>query len=183
MDDAFPLTVTIAADEWSGLKMRLRYLEAALIQAYRHERQLKEWFSVSDLLALELPGLPCTRQGLLRRARTDDWTVRHGLGRGGEQYEFHFSSLPGRAFDALIARIIAPPGQAVQRRTIDTPDRKLPDNTAPPWLLPLMRIVRFDKEVGLNDAMYQLREIIPPGVSLPELDELAQALQRFGNRH
>lgn len=107
-DDTLPLTVTVAAHEWSRLNMRVRYLEAAIVQAYRGQRQLKEWFSASDLLSLELPTVPTSRQGLLRRAHAERWDMRTADGRGGDRYEFHFSSLPRHAFAELIRRIIAP---------------------------------------------------------------------------
>lgn len=66
----------------------------------------REWFSVSELADLALPGLPGDRRSIDRRAREERWHLRTGagrqplarprVGRGGGT-EFHVSLLPGPA--------------------------------------------------------------------------------------
>lgn len=104
MTDTFAFTVTISAAEWSELQRRLRFVEAALIQTLRGERRLKEWFSAAELADLALPGIPATKQGLLKRAHAEQWRSRRIYGAGGERFEFHFAALPRHAFEALLDR-------------------------------------------------------------------------------
>lgn len=189
-DDVLPLEVTVAAEEWSRLNMRVRYLEAALVQAYRGQRQLREWFSASDLLALQLPTVPTSRRGLLRRAHMEHWETRTVEGRGGERFEFHFSSLPRHAFAELIRRIIAPPehqaqerqepGSGIARQSASMlPPRVLPENASPPWLLPLMRLLRSDAHMSPEEACRRLSASLPPSVPLPTPEDVRNALQRL----
>jgi len=177
MDDGFSLMVSVSADEWARLNMRARYLEAALVQAYRNERQLREWFGVSDLLSMELPGLPMTRQGLLKKAQSEHWLARTGQGRGGERHEFHFSALPRRAFAELIRRIVAPE-ETPQRPSVPQP-RPLPANAEPPWLLPLMRLLRRDKHLTPEAAWRLLPTTLPPTVPPPSQGEVETAVLRL----
>lgn len=184
MEDGFSYHVTVPADEWSRLNRRLQYVEAALVQAYRNNRQLKEWFSAADLLRLVLPGLPTSRQGLMRKANAEGWPRRVAEGRGGEHYEFHFSCLPRHAFEELIARIVAPPLAGHDARPPAPPRssraRKLPDNAAPPWLLPLMRIVRSERNLSVDDALRKLATSLPPGTPPPDRGEVAAVFARLG---
>ncbi len=182
MEDGFSYHVTVPADEWSRLNRRLRYVEAALVQAYRNNRQLKEWFSAAELLSMALPGLPTSRQGLLRKANAEEWPRRVADGRGGERFEFHFYSLPRRAFEELITRIVAPLPAGHDARPPAPPPRssRLPDNAAPPWLLPLMRIVRGDKAPTLDGVASKLAGALPPGTPPPTREEISAALTRLG---
>lgn len=177
MDDAFNLTVTVPAEEWARLNMRVRYLEAAVVQAYRYERQLREWFSVSDLLGLELPTLPTSRQGLLRKAHMERWLSRTVDGHGGSRFEFHFSALPRHAFAELLRRIITPPDDAPP---VLRPERSaFPANAEPPWVLPLMRLLRQDAGMNSYDACRHLSASLPPTVAPPTREEVETAIQRL----
>lgn len=189
MDDVFPLTVTVPVEEWSRLNTRVRYLEAALVQAYRGQRQLKEWFSAQELMVLELRALPTTRQGLLRKAQAEKWLSRMMYGRGGERFEFHFSSLPPQAFDELLRRIMAPhAGEPVQHQAQEfsferpvVPPRRapLPPNAEPPWILPLMRLLRDDAQLDAEDACRILCETVPENVEPPTEQEVRAVLHRL----
>lgn len=74
----------------------------------------QDWFSLIDLIALGLPGLPTDRRQLARRARDESWDrkqdsfgeplARRRAGQRGGGYEYHFSVLPGTAQLELAAR-------------------------------------------------------------------------------
>lgn len=73
----------------------------------------RDWFSLSELAELALPGLPADKRSLTRRARDENWRFRTDangemlsrprIGRGGGE-EFHISLLPGAARLELAAR-------------------------------------------------------------------------------
>lgn len=190
MDNGFPFTVTISAAEWSELQRRLRFVEAALVQTLRGQRRLKEWFSAVELTALELPGLPMSRQGLLRRAQAERWQQRTMYGAGGVRYEFHFSSLPRLAFEALLERIVValpdapaelePPSRPFRPRAIAVPLPIQAVNATPPWLLPLLRVIKSDGTTDVGQMMEKLGERLPAGVMPPTVEEVHAALLQFG---
>jgi hypothetical protein len=206
MDDLFSLTVTVAADEWARAQRRIRYLEAALVQAYRAQRQLKEWFTVAELLALRLPDLPTTRQGVVRRAHAEDWLCRIATGRGGERWEFHFTNLPRKAFEEMIRRIVEPPSDTMDAPISAAPAPHVPEvpppepepvapglATAPLWLLPLMRLIRSNPSIHVDSAMTMLDLTLPedgrhdppspppPALILPSV-ELGAGAPKWGAR-
>jgi hypothetical protein len=187
MDETFSLTVAISADEWACAQRRIRYLEAALVQAYRNQRQLKEWFTAAELVALSLPDLPATRQALIRRAHAEHWSCRIASGRGGEHYEFHFVNLPRRAFEEMIRRIVEPDHPLVEEKgdVPEVPDGVVPASTADPvieappvWLLPLMRIIKSCPSASVDDALFVLRRSLPPHATIPSRDEVADVISR-----
>lgn len=191
MDDLFSLTVAVSADEWARAQRRIRYLEAALVQACRAQRQLKEWFTAAELLALRLPDLPTTRQGVVRRAHAEDWLCRIVAGRGGERYEFHFTNLPRKAFEEMIRRIVEPPSGMVDAPISDAPAPQVPvapaaepepvaaaPATAPPWVLPLMRLIRSDPSLPVDTAMAMLDLTLPEDGPHPTREEVAAILHR-----
>lgn len=190
MTDTFAFTVTISAAEWSELQRRLRFVEAALIQALRGQRRLKEWFAAAELVDLGLPGLPTTKQGLLKRANAERWHSRSMYGIGGARFEFHFSSLPRRAFEALLERIVVtlPDGEAASSEPIPAiPPRALAVplpvqavNATPPWLLPLLRVIKSGAADDVDEMVRQLAERLPPGAPPPTPDDIRAALQQFG---
>lgn len=190
MNESFDFTVTISAAEWSETQRRLRFVEAALIQTLRGQRVLKEWFTAAELAAFGLPGLPGTKQGLLRRAHAEDWRSRAMYGTGGARYEFHFSSLPRRAFEELLERIVAtmPAGAALppSAQVPSVPERpmavSLPSavNATPQWLLPLLRVVKGRDADDMEEVRRQLAARLPAGVIAPSADEIREALRQFG---
>lgn len=186
MDDGFNLTVTVPAVEMAFLRRRLMYLEAVLVQLLRQEGRVKEWFTVAELADLRLPGLPKAKNALTRLARDGGWRVRKVPFQGGERHAYHFSSLPRRAFEALIDRVV----QAVASDQVD--DQMAPafappppaqvrptaSNAAPPWVLPLMRIMRLQgASQSVSRALAQLPRHLPGGVSCPTFDEAMQVLR------
>lgn len=59
---------------------------------------MQDWYSISELLALKVPGLPASRRGLLDLAETGRWDAderycRRRDGRGGGN-EYHIRLLP-----------------------------------------------------------------------------------------
>lgn len=190
MSDSFPLTVTIPAEEWAATVRRLRYVEAALVQAYRNQRQLREWFTAGELVAMRLPGLPVTRHGIFRRAAAEGWISQPASGVDGERQEFHFSSLPRRTFDEMIRRIIQPvagisdtvapaPAPIVPA----PPPLSLPPagdaSTAPGWMLPLLRLIRNEPQTDVDDAMELLAETWFDDATMPSREQVAAILARY----
>jgi hypothetical protein len=186
-DDRFPLTVSVSAEEWTGLQRRLRYIEAAFVQQLRGERRLKEWFTAAQLATLRLPGLPATRQGISRRASAGGWRHRIATGIGGERYEYHFAGLPRAAFETLIQRIltampVTDDGSQAPAIPIPPAPVKVPPgtNTAPPWVLPLMRLIRGKPIVTLDEVMRQLPARLPAGMDCPSRQEVMNTLRGLG---
>lgn len=182
------LTVTLSALELAELRRRVTYLEAVLTQVLREGERIKEWFSAAELVALRLPGLPTAKNAVTRTARQGHWRLRKVQGRGGERHEYHFSSLPRRAFEALINRVVdAPPADdrpsPVAAPTFAPPPPLPPaatDNTAPPWLLPLVRIIKRQGARSLVEALADLPGQLPAGVQCPEVEEALYALRNIG---
>jgi hypothetical protein len=189
MDDGFNLTVTIPAVEMAYLRRRLMYLEAVVVQLLRQNQRMKEWFSAADLVELRLPGLPKSQAAITRAARAEEWRVKRSpRSGGGVTHLYHFSALPRRAFEALIDRVLqaaasdqvddqapafAPPPPAQERPTAP--------NAAPPWVLPLMRIIRRQgASQPVCRALEQLPKHLPAGVACPTFDEAMQVLRSLG---
>ncbi len=64
---------------------------------------MKEWYSVSELIRMDLPGMPGTTRGIDKRAKKEEWTARPRSGKGGG-LEYHLSSLPDAARNELVRR-------------------------------------------------------------------------------
>lgn len=181
-NNGFDLTVTIPAAELATLRRRVVYLEATLVQVLRQRRTIKEWFTAAELAALRLPGLPTDKGAVTRQARREAWLARSA----GDRNEYHFSTLPRRAFDALIDMVIAPveaPDEARQVPAFSAPPPPAapePGDTSPPWLLPLMRVVRSEAPTSVLEAVTMLPGYLPKGVPCPTLEEAATALRRMG---
>lgn len=183
--DKFSLSVTIPAADLAQLRRRVTYLEAALVQVLRDERRIKEWFSAAELVALRLPGLPASRAAVTRVARSAGWVVRAVTCQGGQRHEYHFTSLPRRAFEAMIGMVLAPRGDGA---TVDqVPDIPVPEappsppeNTSPPWLLPLMRVIRAETPATVREAIDLLPRYLPQGAPYPTIAEATEALRNLG---
>lgn len=185
-DQGFDLSVTLPATELAALRRRARYLEATLIQVMRGARGIKEWFTAAELEALHLPGLAASKGAITRQAREQGWRTRPGPGPGPGAYEYHFSTLPRRAFEALMDRVLAPavasgqPEAQVPAIAAPPPLVEPPTDTTPPWLLPLMRVVRSEAPATVREAMELLPNYVPKGMPLPTLEEAAEALRNLG---
>ena len=135
-----------------------------------------------------MPGLPTARAAMTRLARSDGWKMQAVPCQGGQRHEYHFSSLPRRAFEALIDLVVAPQigakpvdqvGQVPELPEVEPPPPR-PQNTAPPWLLPLMRAVRAEAPINVREAMEVLPRYLPPGILCPTVAEILPELQRLG---
>ena len=174
-DDLF-LTVQVPADEWAYNQRRLAYLEALLLRIVRDHNAMQEWYDGTELVALQLPGLPQSRQGIAQKAKRENWPRRHV----GTRVAFHVTALPARAFDALISRILDLPPLDSDMDDLfvlpvpPVPECPLPQNAAPPWVLPLMRLMRTEGDWGR--AWRALPDHLGEGIALPDVQEAARIL-------
>lgn len=181
MERGFDLVVPVPADEWAYAQRRAQWLVALLLRVVRDRGELREWYGASDLEALCLPGLPPSRQGIARKAAKENWRRKPR----GQSLSYHVSSLPPRAFDALLARIIGLPEiEAETSGLFDLPAMPplpdLPQNTAPHWVLPLMRLMKGEAGGDLGRAWKALPAHLPDGTPLPDVQDAAEILVRFG---
>ncbi len=180
----FGLSIQIDADEWAYVKRRITYLEALLIRVLHDKSQIKEWYEASELASLRLPGLPVTASGITRKATKQHWLRRKAK---GHRYTYYFGSLPERAFDALIGQLLNLPQR--EEPTPQFPELEpapilpkinMPDNAAPSWVLPLMRLLKGEAQGNLSTAWASLPNHLPQGATLPDVDEAADILIRLG---
>lgn len=187
------LNITVSAAEWARVNRRILYLEATLVQIMRENQSLKEWFTAAELTGLGLPGLPQHKNAVTRLARSERWTTRSTPCQGGERHEYHFSSLPRRAFDALIERVLKGPSPAevTPPKAPELPELPelaaaapapipAPENAAPPWVLPLMRAIRSEAPMTVQEALDALPRYLPAGVRCPTPEEAAEVLRGLG---
>ena len=180
----FNLTIHVPADEWAYVQRRVTYLESLLIRVLRDKTKIKEWYDARELAGLALPGLPSTAQGITRKATIQKWLRRKST---GNCFQYHYFTLPERAFDALIGQLLKLPKQdRPAPQNLDLPPapvpRKIPipDNAAPSWVLPLMRLLKGEAQGDLTRAWADLPDHLPIGTSLPDVDEAASTLIRLG---
>lgn len=194
--DGFDFLASIPAKELERLRRRGRFLEIALVQLMRDERQLKEWFSASELAAMRLASLPLSRRGIARLAEDQEWESRISQGSNGEQRLYHFSALPKRAFENFIDLILKdglgmkeeafmPDGAAkIEERAL--PRKAKPrgqaqsptGNATPQWVLPLLRLMRGG--LALEDAVDHLRQAAERPEQTTTLPEARQVLRDLG---
>ncbi|GAA0312545.1 DNA-binding protein [Rhodovulum strictum] len=186
MTGELPLTVQVPAEDWAYAQRRIAFMEALLLRVVRERRQLQEWFTAAELAEQRLPGLPGTRAAITRKARRENWLCLPVKRQDRRSVAYHVSALPPRAFDALIARILDLPAlDAGSFAIADLPKPQgvaepVPDNTAPPWVLPLMRILRNEAHGDLSLAWRTLPDHLAPGTVLPDVHEAARILLRLG---
>jgi len=185
-NDGLTLTVQVPADEWAYVQRRTKYLEAVLLQVLKDETRIKEWFDAGEIAEMRLPGLPASKSGIARIAKAHNWRRYEVKGRGGKRYLYHYSSLPARAFDNLVGRITgfsmpeedAEPVPEIQPAPpVETPE---PDNAAPSWVLPFMRLLKNEAKGDFEAAWQSLPAHLPKGVFLPSADDAAATLLRLG---
>ncbi|WP_114099998.1 DNA-binding protein [Thalassospira profundimaris] len=188
--DSFDLTVQVPIEEWAYCQRRTTYLEAVLVQVLHDKNRIQEWYDAQELLDLRLPGMPASKAAITRLANARGWRRLDAKGLGGKRFKYHYSDLPARAFDALISRILAVP------RSYDDVDVEveiLPeiepapeyfepeeDNTAPPWVLPFMRILKGGAKGNIGKAWLSLPKHLPEGVPVPSKREVAETIVRLG---
>lgn len=177
MTQEFDLTVQVPASEWAYAQRRARWLATLLLRVVRDRAELCEWYGAADLEALRLPGLPPSRQGIARKAAKEGWRRKPR----GQSLTYHVSSRPPRAFDALLSWIIDLPELDTDTDGLFDlpampPPPDLPENTAPQWVLPLMRLMKGEARGDLGRAWRELPLHVPDGVILPEVQEAAKVL-------
>ncbi|MBN9332528.1 DNA-binding protein [Devosia sp.] len=183
-ENELDLTVQVNAAEWAYNQRRTLYLEALLVRLLRDENNFEEWLSADDLVTLRLPGLPASAAGITRKATAGKWRRQRDRNLKGRRFRYHVASLPARAFDTLLSRLLDLP--EVEGEVLAFPDIQpppMPDQrptalTAPPWVLPLMRLMKNDSDLAA--AWRDLPHSLPPGVELPTVEEAAMVLVRFG---
>lgn len=186
MTDRFEFTVSVGAEELAYLRRRAHFLEAVIVQVLRDKGRVREWFSAAELAGVRLPGLPATKAGITRLARAGAWRVREVHGRGGIRFEYHVTSLPPRAFDQLIALIVeAVPEPEPERIELRLPAAPRPvpaddTTTAPPWTLPLLRLVKSGAVASVASAVARLEATLPPSLDAPTAHQVEEALARMG---
>lgn len=74
----------------------------------------------------------------------------------------------------------APPLKARRPAAARRPSA-LPENAEPPWMLPLMRLLRSDAHMPAEEACRRLSATLPPTVTPPTPQEVLNALRRLGN--
>lgn len=193
----FQLTAAISAADLAKLHRRVAFLEAAVVQMLRAETSLKEWFSAREIADLRLPGLPSSPWGIARVAR--GWEFRIVRGQGGEHRQYHFASLPRRAFEAFIARVVrggGDPTAATAEPDAASPTLEpaaafpalapapeaaapAPSNAMPVWLLPLVRLLRGGGG-PLERALADLPRHMAPGALQPSPADAQAILARLG---
>lgn len=192
-EDGLTLSAVIPAAELGRLRRRVMFLEAALVQVLRDERQVREWFAAGELAALMLPGMPVTASGIARLARRERWEQRITMRRGAERVVYHFSSLPRAAFAELLARVLrggeGPDGIAEHDAAAPFPAlappppmraaRPAASNATPQWLLPLVRIVKGGV-TRVEDAVAELAFALAPDVACPTVAEARATLRAYG---
>lgn len=178
------LSVTVPALEFARLTRRVKYLEAVLVQALRSDRRIKEWYSAEELAELRLPGLPASRSTISRMARQEGWMTDKVPCQGGARHVYHFSCLPRRSFEAMLDLVLRNPPPPEETASVPAlPPAPLvvgrqPDNTAPPWVLPLMRIIRTGQSV--EEALHALPAALPAGTHCPSAGEAMEVLKKLG---
>jgi hypothetical protein len=185
MENQLDLTVQVPADEWAYAQRRLTYLETLLLRMVRDKAHIQEYYDAAERAALRLPGLPTTKAGITARATAEHWPRRRAKGRKGYRYIYHASNLPARAFDTLIARLLDLPPLEVEMVDVfelphPTAPETTPQNTAPPWVLPLMRLMRGPAQGNLSQAWLSLPDHVPKGTVLPDVKQAAKILLAFG---
>lgn len=184
MSDLFDLTVTVDAADWAYLHRRLDYLETLLRRLAQDEAAVQEWFSAAELAAMNLPGLPAGKSAIGRKAAREDWVKRTTRRHGSLITLYHVSALPARSFDALLARVLALPLPTGAAAALDLAAPQLATvvhvNTAPPWVLPLMRLMKGEAQGDLGRAWQSLPDHLPAGTVLPDVTTAAQVLVALG---
>lgn len=192
-NDTLFLTVQVPAEEWDFNRRRLRYLQAVLYQLLRDEGRLREWFTARELVDLYLPGLPHTRQGLAVMAKRGCWRQREAMRDSRHTIEYHACSLPGRAFDGLLDRIVRAASDCPDELDMELeaspvipvpPTRHTPPDpgTVATWVLPLMRLIRNRPDLPLADALAELPLHLPADADTPKSEEARAMLEAIGWR-
>jgi len=181
VSETFDLAVHVPADEWAYCQRRLAFLETLLLRLVHDHAEIPEWYDAAQLAAQQLPALPGSAQAIARRANAQGWLAR----KDGKRLVYHVVSLPPRAFDALLARILDLPMPHVEFEMRPEPPARpepQPDtgDIAPPWVLPLVRLMKGEARGSLGAAWLRLPDHVPQGTILPTARQAAETLVRLG---
>lgn len=176
MSNAFNFTVEVPADEWAYCQRRMSFLEAMLLHVSREGRDMQEWFNAGELAAMRLPGLPAKSALISRHANSRQWPRR----RIGRHVLYHVTSLPARAFDALLSRLLDLQDVTWEVEPAPVVDLAAEQPDAPPWVLPLMTLLRGSAEGDIARAWRSLPAHLPQGIVLPSAEEAATVLVDLG---
>ncbi|MCF1741260.1 hypothetical protein [Paradevosia shaoguanensis] len=182
--EGLDLTINVPAQEWAYNQRRVAYLEAIALRLVRDSGYLQEWFSAVELASYSLPGMPSSAGAITRKASKECW-LRFDMPEL-ERPCYHITALPRRAFDEVLSRILALPeltgedGALPSLPPVPVLVPELPENTAPAWVLPLMRLVRGEAAGNLGKAWHELPKHMPPGSILPTVEEAAQVIANLG---
>ncbi|MBF0383100.1 MAG: hypothetical protein HQL69_18925 [Magnetococcales bacterium] len=183
------LMVSVPLEGWESINRRVRYLEALLAQVLNNNEGIKEWYSSTELASLKLIGLPEKRAGITRMAGKKNWTRRVVKGRGTPFFEYHYTSLPEKAFNELIEWIYSNPAKEVKTKhsiipvvppLIEEPQEIKVDYSTRQWMLPLMRVIKGGNVKTLGDVVKKLPEYLDNEIEQPTGHEIEEALREIG---
>ena len=66
---------------------------------------MRKMFTAAELAEMKLPGLPRTKSGLIRRAKSEEWNFENRTGRGGGKL-YPVEALPAEAREAIAKRFL-----------------------------------------------------------------------------
>ena len=69
---------------------------------------MKEWYSISELLAAGLTNFPSSDKGITKKANRENWRKRQRKGVKGKTFEYHVSSMPSFVQETLCGKLIEP---------------------------------------------------------------------------
>ena len=152
---------------------------------------VKQYFSVAELLEMEIPGLPKYRPHLIAKAKRENWKSRPKSGKGGG-FEYCFSSLPKDAQTYILnlkstscAEIVAAEKQEIVQKQAVMFDQLLPyqREALEARAVILAEIDTLAQVCGINAAIIKFQTMISDGTLRPETAEaLKKANGRSGNK-
>lgn len=152
---------------------------------------VKQYFSVAELLEMEIPGLPKYRPHLIAKAKRENWKSRPKSGKGGG-FEYCFSSLPKDAQTYILnlkstscAEIVEAEKQEIVQKQAVMFDQLLPyqREALEARAVILAEIDTLAQVCGINAAIIKFQTMISDGTLRPETAEaLKKANGRSGNK-
>ncbi|BFU60016.1 MULTISPECIES: DNA-binding protein [Rodentibacter] len=64
-------------------------------------KNFKEWFSIKELVDKNLPNLPSSDKGIVKKANREGWKKRQRVGVKGRTFEYYIGDMPGEVQQAL----------------------------------------------------------------------------------
>lgn len=152
---------------------------------------VKQYFSVAELLEMQIPYLPKYRPHLIAKAKKENWKSRPKSGKGGG-FEYCFTSLPQAAQDYILNLKSSSCAEIVeaQKREIVQKQATMFDNLLPYQreMLEARAIILTEIEAlaqlcGINNAIEKFKEQITNETLSPETkNALLKANGKSGNK-